>query len=258
MGLQKPRAGILLGKTLRAIVASAAVACAVGGYPPPGISQGVDNRGHVPMQTPRPFSEPQLYSPAKGWKPTGVLADYAVEFAPGHGLPVDVLKNPAAYQNKILGGPKGALDKALSLGTFGHVIVAYTMGRANLKKVVCFRRNEDGKYGTGAADIYVHEPPTSNNRPETVEVLAATDKVLTPATQWHSLGIKSVADSRNNFIPFTLPHSIELAYYAKVVDAGSKLTPAGALAGFDASAVYFTLPCEQAISFSPGPFSLRK
>lgn len=243
-----------------AIAASAAVVCAVGGYPAQGISQGVDNKGHIPMPTQRPFLEHQLrqHVPDRGWKPTGVLADYVAEFVPGFGLPDDVLKNPVAYQNKILGGPKRELNQALSLGTFGHAVVAYTMGRANPKKVVCFRRNEDGKYSPGAADIYVHEPPTSNNRPETVEVLVATDKVLTPATQWHSLGIKSVADSRNNFIPFTLPHSIELAYYAKVADAGSKLTPTGALAGFDASAVYFALPCEQAVSFSLGHASLRK
>ena len=180
-----------------------------------------------------------LPTQAQETKVQGVRVDFAYDFKPGEGLTGKQSIEEAIGEEKI------DLDSALSLGVGGEVKVVYTKGTGNLEDVTCF-------YNGPSYDIFIHEPNTSNNRPETVEILVGLEK--DPKTSsWISLGTKSVKEGTENYIPFDLDENeinmeIQQGYRILVRDAKSRLTISGRYAGFELSTVIFKYPCDQLIA----------
>ena len=165
-------------------------------------------------------------------------ADNVKYFKPG--------KTVTGWENKVnnvLRGPKLDLDRALSLGHYGEVVVSRRLG---METPVCFERAEGDVEWIDERErkpsIMVHEPASSNNMEETVEVFVTSEKILNEKTHWESLGIKSVTGHKDNWIPFFLPEKFEKGFYVKLRDAGSEKI-SGIYAGFEASSVRFENPC---------------
>ena len=175
----------------------------------------------------------------------GVRADFVYEFIPGENFDV------SQDIEEAIGYEKKNLNSALSLGIGGEIKVAYTNGFKNLSHVTCFN-NIPG------VDFYIHEPNTSANRPETIEVLVGLEKNISE-TPWISLGIKSVKDSEiTNYIPFDMDENLESidiskAYWILIRDAKSRLTTS-AYSGFEMSAAIIRAPCNKFIASSFNQF----
>lgn len=178
-------------------------------------------------------------APVQGSEVRGVRADFVYEFRPGEG---DVRNQDP---KEAIGLEKTTLADALSLGVGGEIIVAYTRDTKSLSGVVCF-------YNVPGDDFFIHEPMTSNNRPETIEVIVSLEKNPSK-TPWISLGVKSVKDSGGtNYIPFDLDENsgnieIPQAYWILVRDAKSMLTTGGIYAGFEMSTAIIKAPCNDSM-----------
>jgi len=176
-----------------------------------------------------PIQEISL-KPNKSDFANGVYVDYVEAFVPGRYL------NQWEYKiNNVLGEEKYNQDHALSLGHLGEVIVSYTKGIKNKDSALCFKRNDKGP------TLYVHETNAKNNWTEKVEVFVTPDKDLNEKTKWVSLGVKSVEDGKDNWIPFDM--NVHQAFHVKVKDAGGKKSNGTQYPGFDASAVLLANPC---------------
>jgi len=180
--------------------------------------------------------------------PTGLYASQLLEFKAGFWIETKgpMFKGRGLTQKKklhdtrliypslrVLGCPKSSLEKSLTLGHKGHVIVG---------PVKCF------KNGKGP-DILIHEPRSDMNVSETFNVYVTPDeKGVGP---WYEVVRNVTVSAANNFLEIELDgivtkrgYPIKEFSWVKVEDANSQVVASHPrFSGFDVSAVKFMHQC---------------
>lgn len=150
------------------------------------------------------------------------------------------LLNPAV---RVLGCPKQSLEKSLTLGHGGEVIVG---------PLKCFRNGE-------GPDVLIHEPRTQFNTEETINVFVTDDEK--GKGPWYKIASNKAVNGHNNFMELELDgvvnargYPIEEFRWVKIVDAESKVVRSNRrFSGFEVSAVKFMHQCAIPISWLTEP-----
>lgn len=165
----------------------------------------------------------------------GILAGEGAGFNQPKKLHPDRLIHPA---NRVLGCPKLSLEKSLTLGHEGKVVVGPEK---------CFRNGE-------GPDILIHEPRTEFNTQETINVYVTNDEE--GKGPWYQIAKSMTVNKHTNFLELELDgivnargYPLEEFRWIKIEDAGSKVVRSNKrFSGFEVSAVKFMHQCAIPVS----------